>query len=142
MAVAQSDPITAKSHAIITDRNLLENSTAPLDDCGRPDVVVVITNKQSAHAFTSGDLNGLLRDGGRVAPSPKRRDDSVTDVPSSGGKKVVQRKSDGRVAHELTIHIGRKKRTTNSVVGEIDPLPIALHQIGPFRPGHGRVEIE
>jgi hypothetical protein len=42
----------------------------------------------------------------------------------------------------LTIHVGREKGTTYSVLWQINPLSVALHKSGPLHPGHARVEIE
>lgn len=137
-----SDPIAAETYSVITEHNSLENSATSFNDFDGCHVGIITSDQDSTNAFVSRDHDGLSQNGGRVAPLAKLRKNSVADVSPSGGEKVIQLKSDRRPTYELTVDVGREKGTTNSVLGQINPLPVALHKSGPLRPGHARVIVE
>jgi len=140
--VAASDPIPSECHSIVVDRNGFKNSAASFDDGGRSNVVIVTSDKKRTGSFAPCDLDGFTQNGGGISPATKRPNYVVADVPRSEGEKGIQLKSDRRATHKLTINVGREKGRTSSVLWQVNPLPIALHEGDPFRPGHAWIKIE
>jgi hypothetical protein len=136
-----TDPVSTESHAEVVHHGGFENAAAAFDRGGRSHVVIVAGHEDVAHTLAARDLNGCSQNRSCVSPATKRWAYAVANVAASIGEEVIQFESDPRTANELTLHDGREKGRTNSTLGHVNSLAIALHEGDPLRPRRSRVKI-
>jgi hypothetical protein len=134
--LGQWNPVPPLSRCTVAARTHgLESAVTAFDGGGGRTVTVVAREESSFNTILPRYNQWLEQDLGCMASPPKRRTDTVADVPADLCQIVIEPVADRYASHKLALHLGDQERGGHPTLRKIDPSTLVTELLKVGVPG-------